>query len=162
VATWELDFKVLEPITASEWLAKSDDDAEGKGIAANAGEVISEQVRRSFGLAGGRNPDHLDVVAFPVHLLASRDVSRDARQGGEIGDGETEAPVGGHRAAEREGGFVTVGRSLSPPVPGRRLRIRADSATVVLDRRPGNGEVIIRVASLTLTSLHDGQRARST
>ena len=126
MATSELDFKVLEPTIVSERLSKRDDDAEGKRITADTGEMLSEQVGRSLGLTRSRGADHLDVVAFPVHLLAAGDLSRDAGQGVEIGDGEAEAPVGGHRAAERKGGFVAVGGPLSPPVPGRRLRVRRE------------------------------------
>ncbi len=162
MATGELDFKVFEAITPSERLSKRDDNAEGKWIAADASEMLSEQVGRSLGLAGGRGADHLDVVAFPVHLLAAGDVSSDASQGVEIGDREAEAPVGGHGAAEGEGGFVAVGGSLSLSVPGRGLRVRADGATVIVDRRLGQREVIMPAVSLTLTSLHVCQSARAT
>jgi hypothetical protein len=102
VATGELD-KLLEPVVLSERLSKNDDDADGKGVTADFGEVLLEQVGRSLGVAGGRGADHLDVVALPVRLPTAGDVSRDPGEGIEIRDGEAETRVSGHCAAEREG-----------------------------------------------------------
>ena len=158
MATGELD-KLPEPIVLSGRLSKSDDDADGEGVTADSGEMLSEQVGRSLGIAGGRGADHLDVVALPVRLPAAGDVYRDAGEGVEIGGGEAEARVGGHCAAEREVCFGLVGGVLGLPVPARRLQVRADGASVVLDRRLGQGGVITRAAPLTVTSLHVWQRA---
>lgn len=70
MATRELEFKLLEPIGPSVPLLKKHYDAEGKRITADSGEMFSKQVDRSLGFAGGRYVNDLNVVAFPVHLLA--------------------------------------------------------------------------------------------
>jgi hypothetical protein len=48
-----------------------DRDADGQRVAADAGEVLAEQVSGSHGLAGGCGGDHFEVMAFPVHRPAS-------------------------------------------------------------------------------------------
>jgi len=62
-------------------------DADGERVAADSGEVFAKQVRCSLGVAGGGGPDHLDVVAFPVHLLATGIFAGGSGDGVEIGDG---------------------------------------------------------------------------
>ena len=46
-------------------------DAGGERVAADGGEVFAKEVSCSLGVAGGGGADDLDVVAFPVHLLAN-------------------------------------------------------------------------------------------
>ncbi len=62
-------------------------DADGERVAADSGEVFAKQVRCSLGVAGGGGPDDLDVVAFPVHLLANGTFASCSGDGVEIGDG---------------------------------------------------------------------------
>ena len=60
--------EVLELVPVSGGPSKVDDDAQSEWVAANTGEVFSEQVGRPRSVSGGRGADHFDVVAFPVHL----------------------------------------------------------------------------------------------
>jgi hypothetical protein len=52
-------------------MAQVGHDPGGKGVAPDSGEVLAEQVGRSFAVAEGGGADHFDVVAFPVHLSAT-------------------------------------------------------------------------------------------
>jgi hypothetical protein len=88
-------------------------DADGEGVAADADEVLAEQVSGSRGLAGRRGGDHFDVMAFPVHSPASGLLVRCAGEGAEVGDGEAEAGVGADGQAQGCGGPVRAGCSLA-------------------------------------------------
>ena len=96
-------------------------DADGERVAADTGEVFAEQVSCSLGVAGGGGADHLDVVAFPVHLLATGSFARGSGDGVEIGDGQPEGRVGVDREAQRRGrptgidGLAALGGRTRPP-----------------------------------------------
>ena len=109
-------------------------DADRERVAADTGEVLAEQVSGSPGLAGDRDGDHLDVMAFPVHRVARGRLARCAGEGVEVGGGQGEAGIGGHGAAQGCGGPVRVGGSLGPAVPRGRPGVGGDDPAVVLDR----------------------------
>jgi hypothetical protein len=162
VAVLELVREVLKVVVHPHGLSYLVDDPDGERVAPDAGQMLAQQVGGTFAIPGGRCAYHLDVVAFPVHLLATGGLSCDAGKGVEIGDGEAEAAVGYYRATERESGLVAVGGPLSPPIPSRRRQVRADGTTVVLDRTLVTRLLILPAASLPLTSKHDCQSARAT
>ena len=62
-------------------------DAGGERVAADGGEVFAKEVSCSLGVAGGGGADDLDVVAFPVHLLATGTFAGASGKGIEIGVG---------------------------------------------------------------------------
>jgi hypothetical protein len=84
----------VEVVVLSRWLPEHGGDAEGERIAADAGQVLAEEVSRSPGIPGGCGGDHLDVVAFPVHLLVAGTLAGCSGDGVEVGDGEPEGRVG--------------------------------------------------------------------
>jgi hypothetical protein len=63
--------EVCEVVIHPRRLSHLGDDPEGERVAPDASEVLAEQVGGSLGVAGSRGADHLDVVAFPVHLPAT-------------------------------------------------------------------------------------------
>ncbi len=71
VTAGELGVQILDVVVMPAGASEMRGDADGERVAADSGEVFAEQVRCSLGVAGGGGPDHLDVVAFPVHLLAT-------------------------------------------------------------------------------------------
>jgi hypothetical protein len=135
------------------------DDSEGERVAADAGEVLAEQVDRPPGIAVGRGADHFDVVAFPGHRPTPGILVRDAGDGAEIGGGEPEAWIGADRESQRRGGPARVDGSLRLLVPGGRARRGADRTAVDLDRRPGSGRVIMVAGVLIWRWLHACQAA---
>ena len=84
--------EVLKPLPRAN--AKIGDDAQSEWVAANTGEMLTEQVGGSTEVAGGRRADHFDVMAFPVHLAAADGTRGCFGDGGEIGDGEPEGRIG--------------------------------------------------------------------
>jgi hypothetical protein len=51
-----------------------------------------------MGVASGSSADHFDVVAFPVHLVATDEPRGFFCDGVEIGDGEPKGRIGVDRA----------------------------------------------------------------
>jgi len=80
-----------------------------------------------------------------------------AGDGLEIGSGEGEVGVGGDGEAQGHGGPARVGGSLCPAVPRGRRSVGGDHPAVVLDRRPGGGQMIM----VAWRWRHDGQVART-
>ena len=104
MATGKLAGQVLEVVVLSCGRPEHGGDAEGEGVAADAGEVFAEQVSCSPGIAGGCGGDHFDVVALPVHLLVTGTLARRSGDGVEVGDGEPEGRVGVDGEPQRRGG----------------------------------------------------------
>ena len=136
-----------------------DRDEDGERVAADAGEVLAEQVSGSRGLAGGCSGDHFNVMTFPVHRPASGLLARCAGEGHQIGDGQGEAGVGADGQAQGCGGPVRAGGSLRPAVPRGRAGIGGDDPAVVLNRGSDGGQMIMAAGTLARRWLHDGQGA---
>ena len=77
----ELAGQVLEVVAWACGRLEPGGDADGERVAADAGEVLAEQVSSSGGLAGGCGGDHFDVMAFPVHHPAGGLLARCAGEG---------------------------------------------------------------------------------
>jgi hypothetical protein len=121
-------------------------DADGERVAADSGEVFAKQVSCSLGVAGGGDPDHLDVVAFPVHLLAMGIFAGGPGYGVEIGDGQPEARVDVERETQRRGRPGGIEGSLRLAVEPGRPRAGGYHTAVVLHRRLGIGQAIMVAA----------------
>jgi hypothetical protein len=80
--------EVLEVVVGRAGVLDPCDEAGGKRVAADTGEVFAEQVSCSPGIARSGGADDLDVVAFPVHLMATGTVA------GRTPDGVAGAPAG--------------------------------------------------------------------
>lgn len=135
--------EVLEQLGPSHWRQEMGDYAEDKRVTANTGEVFSEQVGCSFGIAGGSCAHYFDVVAFPVHLLAGGTLRHGPGKRFEIGQSDSEAWVGADREAQCDGGPVGIDGALRVPVPCRRQLVGAEGAPVVLNYGPRHGPLII-------------------
>jgi hypothetical protein len=153
--------QVLEVVVVSRGLPEHGGDAEGEGIAADAGQVVAEQVSCSAGIAGGRRADHFDVVALSGHLLVTGTVARRSGDGVEVGDGEPEGRVVVDGEPQRRGGQARVSGALCLPVPRSSPPLCGDHAAVDVNRRPGSGQVVM-VAGVLLTHwLHECKAARA-
>jgi len=161
VTAGKLAGEVLELAVLSRGLPELRADADGERVAADAGEVFTEQVSCSPGMAGSCGADHFDVVAFPGHLLAPGIAGRRSGDGAEIRDGEPEVRVGVDGEAQCRGRLVRVGGSLRLPVSRGGLPVGGDHAAVVLDRRPYGGSVIAVAGGLAGRWLHDTKVARA-
>lgn len=117
-------------------LSEMGGDAGGKRVTADIGQVFSEQVSRSCGIASGRGTDHLDVVALPVDLPASGILGRRSLDCAEIADCEPEGRIGSHREFQRSRGSAAVDGPLGLPVQRCRPGVCRDGAAVHLDGRP--------------------------
>ena len=60
--------QLIEPIPLSCALSEFCDDAQSDRVAADTRQMFTQEVGGSAEVAGGRGADHLDVMAFPVHL----------------------------------------------------------------------------------------------
>ena len=94
MAVGKLGAEVFEPIPVSGAPSEVGNDAQSERVAANAGEMFTEQIGGSTDVAGGRGADHFNVMAFPAHRAADCGTWRCFGDGGEIGDGESEARIG--------------------------------------------------------------------
>ena len=101
MAAGKLGAEVLKPIPVSCAPPEVGDDAQSERVAANAGEMLTEQIGGATDIAGGRSADHFNVMAFPAHHAATGGPWGCFGDGGEIGDGEPEALIGFDRVTER-------------------------------------------------------------
>ena len=101
MAAGKLGAEVLEPIPLSCAASEVGDDAQSEWVAANAGEMFTEQIGGSTDVAGGRGADHFDVMTFPGPAGDHRWDLRGFGNGGEIGHGEPEVRIGNDRTTER-------------------------------------------------------------
>ena len=108
-------------------------------IAANTGEVLTEQVGGSTVIASGRRADHFDVMTLPVHLATLDDARLRSGQGVEIGHCEPESRIGRDRVTERRNRVGRVPGLLSLAIEGGGLGVCRDRPTVVLDRGTSSG-----------------------
>jgi hypothetical protein len=94
MAAGKLGAEVLEPIPVSCAPSDVGNDAQSERVAANAGEMFTEQIGGAADVASGRDADHFNVMAFPAHRAANCGAWGCFGHGGEIGDGEPEARIG--------------------------------------------------------------------
>ena len=134
VTTGKVAAEIIEPVPVSCAPSELGDDAQCERIAANTGEVLTEQVGGSTVIASGRGADHFDVMAFPVHLATADDARGRFGEGVEIGDCEPEARIGRDRVTERRYRVGRVRGLLRLAVEGGGLDVRRDRPTVILDR----------------------------
>ncbi len=154
--------EVLGVVVVAAGRLEEDGDADGERVAADAGEVFAEEVSCSLGVAGGGGANHLGVVTFPAHLLATGSFAPSSGDGVEIGDGQPEGRVGVDREAQRRGRPTGIDGSLRLAVePGRPPACRHHTA-MILDRRPGITQAIMMAAGPAGRWLHDRQVARVT
>ncbi len=114
-------------------------DAACEWIAAHVGQVVVQEISGSLGIVGPGLPDHLGVMPFPIHLMARRAVNGATAKRVEIGDGEPELGVGENGKLEQHYCLAAVHSILRLAVARRRLQVRRDSTTVILDRKCEGG-----------------------
>ena len=131
--------EIIEPVPVSSAPPELGDDAQGERIAANTGEVLTEQVGGSPVIASGRRADHFDVMTFPVHLATADDAGGPFGEGLEIGDCEPERRIGRDRITERRYRLGRVRSLLRLAIEGGGLDACRDRPTVVLDRGTSSG-----------------------
>ena len=154
--------EVLEVVVVPAGVQELGGDADGERVAADIGKVFAEQPRCTVGIAGGSGADHLDVMAFPAHLLATGSFAHCSGDGVEIGDGQPEGRVGVDREAQRRGRPTGIDGSLRLAVEPRRPPACRHHTAVILDRRPGIAQAIMVPAGPAGRWLHDRQVARVT
>ena len=159
MAAGKLGAEVLEPILASCASSEVGNDAQSERVAANAGEMFTEQVGGSTDVAGGRGADHFNVMAFPAHRAANGGTWGCFGDGGEIGDGEPEAGIGHDSVPERLYGDGRVRGLLCLAIEGGRLDVGRDHPTVVLDRRSSWDRLATARIGLFWVAIHDYQVA---
>ena len=155
----KLAAKVLEPIPVSCAPSEVGNDAQSEWVAANAGEMFTEQIGGSTDVAGGRGADHFNVMAFPAHRASTGGTWGRFGDGGEIGDGEPEARIGYDRVTERLYGDGRVRGLLCLAIEGGGLDVGRDHPTVVLDRRTSRGRLAKAGVGPFWVAMHDYQVA---
>jgi hypothetical protein len=141
MATGKPGDEVLEPVPVSAAASEVGDDAQSEGVAADAGEMFTEQIGGSTDVAGARGADYLNVMALPAHRAATGGTRRCCGQGGEVGDGEPEVRIGCDRASERLYGGGHLCGLLCLAIKGGGRDVGRDHPTVVLDRRATRGRL---------------------
>ena len=162
VTAWESADEALDVMVMAAGVSELPGDADGERVAADSGEMLAKQIRCSLGVAGGGGPDHLDVVAFPVHLLTTGIFAGGSGDGVEVGDGQPEGRVGVHREAQRLRRLPRIDGSLCLAVERGRPRVCGYHPAVILDCRAGIGQAIMVAAGSAGGWLHDRQVARVT
>jgi hypothetical protein len=135
--------QIIEPTPIPSALSEFDDNAQGQGVAAHAGQVFTKQVEGAAEVPGGRRADHFDVMAFPGHL-ASADGNRTCvGESAEVGYGEAEARVCLDGVPERRHRVRRRRRLLRVAIEGGGLDVCRDRPTVVLHRRTGTDRSVL-------------------
>jgi hypothetical protein len=125
--------QIIQSVLVSSAPSEFGDDPHRDRIAANTGEVITEQVCGPIVIASGRRADHFDVVTLPVHLaLAER--ARRFGEGVEVGHGKRECRIDRDSITEGLYGGGQVCGLLRLAIGGGGLHVCRDPPTVVLDR----------------------------
>jgi hypothetical protein len=133
------------------------DDSNCEGVAANAGEVFTEQVGGPTGVASGRGADYFDVMAFPIHLAAAGRTRVCVGQSVEIGDRHREVRIGLDGETERRHRVRGVSGLLRLAIETGGLESGCDHPTVILHRGPGRGRCATAVGGLCWIARHDCQ-----
>ena len=133
--------QIIEPIAPSCALSKFCDDAQSEWVAADTGQMLTQKVGGSAEVAGGRRADHIDVMAFPVHLPAAHGIRGCFGEGAEIGDGELESGIGPDSVPERLYRVKRVDGLLRLAIEGGGLDVCSHCPTVVLDCGTGKGRL---------------------
>jgi len=131
--------EIIEPVPVSSAPSEFGDDAQRERIAANTGEVLTEQVGCSTVIASGRCADHFDVMTLPVHLATVYEARRRFGEGVEISDCEPESRIGRDRMTERRHRVGRVPGLLRLAIEGGGLGVRRYRPTVVIDRATSSG-----------------------
>ncbi len=131
--------EIIEPVPVSAAPSEFGDDAQRERIAANAGEVLTEQVGGPTVIASGRRADHFDVMTLPVHQATVDDARGRFGEGVEIGDCEPESRIGRDRVTERRYRVGRVPGLLCLAIKGGGPVVCRDRPTVVLDRGTSSG-----------------------
>jgi len=147
--------KIIEPVPVSFAPSEFGDDAQRKWVAANAGEMFAEQVGGSTVVAGCRCSDHLDVVTFPAHLAAADGSVGVFGDGVEIGGGEPEGGIGGHRETQCRHSVWPIHGLLRLAIEGCGLAVGADHPTVVLDCWSDEARLVVASVGLVWIMEHD-------
>jgi hypothetical protein len=126
--------EIIEPIAVSGAPSEVGNDTQCERIAANAREVLTEQVGGPTVIANGRRAHHFDVMTFPVQLATVDDGGGCFGEGVEIGDCEPERRIGRDRVTERRHRFGHLRGLLRLAVEGGGLGVCRDLPTVILDR----------------------------
>ncbi len=159
MAAGKLGAEVLEPIPGSCASSEVGNDAQSERVAANAGEMFTEQIGGATDVAGNRGADHFNVMAFPAHRAANGGTWGCFGDGCEIGDGEPEARIGDDRMTERLHGDGRVRGLLCLAIEGGGLDRGRDHPTVVLYRRTSRGPLATAGVDLISIAMHDYQVA---
>jgi hypothetical protein len=155
----KLGAEVLEPFPVSCAPSEVGNDAQSEWVAANAGEMFTEQISGSTDVAGGRGADHFNVMAFPAHPPAAGGTWGCFGVGGEISDGEPEARIGYDRVTERLYGDGRVCGLLCLAIKGGGLEVGRDNPTVVLDGGTRRGRLAAAGVGPFWVAMHDYQVA---
>jgi hypothetical protein len=147
--------QILESIPLSCALSEFCDDTQGDRVAADIGQMLTQKVSGSAEVAGRRRADHLDVMAFPVHLPPARDTRGCFGEGAEIGDSQLEGGIGPHGMPERPYRVKRVHGMLRLAIEGRGLDARGQRPTVVLDRCTGNDRLTTAGGGLFWVVMHN-------
>ncbi len=159
MAAGKLGAEVLKPIPVSCATSEIGNDAHSERVAANAGEMLTEQIGGATDVAGGCSPDQFNVMAFPGHQVANGGTWGCLGDGGEIGDGESEARIGLDCVTECLYGGRAARGLLCLAIEGGGLDVGRDHPTVVLDRRTARGHLPMADVGPFWISVHDYQVA---
>ena len=138
MASGKVAGQIIEPIPLSGALSEFCDDAQSDRVAADTGQMLTQKVDGPTDIAGRRRADHLDVMAFPVHLPATHGIRGCFVEGAEIGDSELEGGIGPDSVSERRYRVNRVDGLLRLAIESGSLDVCSQRPTVVIDRGTGN------------------------
>ena len=155
MAVGQLGTEALEPIPVSRAPSEVGNDAQSERVAANTGEVLTEQIGGSADVTGGSGADHFNVMALPVHWSTTGGTWGGFGDSGEIGDGDPEARIGSDCVTERLDGYRRVRGLLCLAIEGGGLDVGRNYPTVILDRGTSSrGRLDAAGVGLFLVAMH--------
>jgi hypothetical protein len=159
MAAGRLGADVLKPNPVSCAPSEGGHDAQSERVAANAGEVFTEQIGGATDVARRSSADHFDVMAFPANQAATGGTWGCFGDGGEISEGEPEARIGFYRMTERLYQDRGVRGLLCLAIEGGGLNVGRDHPAVVLDRGTGRDRPATAGVGPFWIAMHDNQVA---
>ncbi len=160
MTTGKVGPEIIEPVPVPSAPSELGHDTNRERVAADTGEVLTEQVGGSTVVSSGRRADHFDVMTFPVRLATTDNARGRSGEGVDIGDCEPEGRIGRDRSTQRRYRVGRVRGLLRLAIERGGLGVCRDSPTMVLDcgARSG-GELGVACVGPFQVAIHDNQVA---
>ena len=148
---------IIESVIASGTLSEFYDDPQSDRVAADTGQMFTEEVGGSAHVAGRGRADDLNVVTLPIHGATAGHAWERFGQGTEIGDGDLEGGIYLYRLPEGGDDARNIGGLLCSAIEGGGPDICRNRPTVILDCGANRCRVATGGVGLERMAVHNHQ-----